>query len=111
MFLGAEGTVVRHVIPTRMRRRGVEMRLALQSGKTGASDARVDPAFVKAIVRGRKWFEQVASGEAQSFAEIARVEGVGRRYVANLIPLAFPAPDIVASIFPGHNRLSLRPRS
>jgi len=101
MFLGAEGTVVRHVIPTCIRRRGVEMRLVLQSGETGASEAQIDPALVKAIVRARQWFEQVASGQAQSFAEIARAEGIGRRYVANMIPLAFLAPDIVASILSG----------
>ena len=83
------------------------MRLVLQSGEAGAGDARVDPALVKAIVRGRRWFEQVASGQAQSFAEIARGEGVSRRYVANLIPLAFLAPDIVASILSGTQPVEL----
>jgi site-specific DNA recombinase len=107
MFLGAEGMVVRYVIPACIRRRGVEMRLVLQSGETGASDARIDPALVKAIVRARQWFEQVASGKAQSFAEIARIEGIGRRYVANLIPLAFLAPDIVASILSGTQPVEL----
>lgn len=107
-FLGAEGiVVVRYVIPTCLRRRGVEMRLVLQSGERGASDTRVDPALVKAIVRARQWFEQVASGQAQSFAEIARVEGISRRYVANLIPLAFLAPDIVARILSGTQPVEL----
>ncbi len=107
-FFGAEGiVVVRHVIPTCIRRRGVEMRLILQSGEAVASAAQVDPALVKAIVRARQWFEQVASGQAQSFAEIARVEGISRRYVANLIPLAFLAPDIVASILSGTQPVEL----
>ena len=106
-FLGAEEIVVRYVIPTCIRRRGVEMRLVLQSGENGACDARVDPALVKAIVRARQWFEQVASGQAQSFAEIARTEGIGRRYVAKLIPLAFLAPDIVASILSGTQPVEL----
>ena len=106
-FLGAEGIVVRHVIPTCIRRRGVEMRLVLRNGETGARDARIDLALVKAIVRARQWFEQVASGKAQSFAEIARAEGIGRRYVANLIPLAFLAPDIVASILSGTQPVEL----
>jgi hypothetical protein len=106
-FLGAEGVVVRHVIPTCIRRRGVEMQLILQNGENGESDARIDPPLVIAIVRARRWFEQVASGEAQSFAEIARAEGIGRRYVANLIPLAFLAPDIVASILSGTQPVDL----
>ena len=99
--------MVRYVIPTCIRRRGVEMRLILESGERGASDTRVDPALVKAIARARQWFEQVASGKARSFAEIARVDGISRRYVANLIPLAFLAPDIVASILSGTQPVEL----
>lgn len=63
-LLGVEGTVIRHVVPARIRRRGVEMRLVLEGGEKGSNDARVDPALVKAIVRGRQWFEQLASGRA-----------------------------------------------
>jgi len=101
------GRNTHYVIPTCIRRRGVEMRLVLHGGEKGASAAQVDPALVKAIVRARQWFEQVASGQAQSFAEIARAEGIGRRYVANLIPLAFLAPDIVASILSGTQPVEL----
>jgi len=106
-FFDAKREVIRYVIPTCIRRRGVEMRLVLESGETGASDARVDPALVKAIARARQWFEQVASGKAQSIAEIARAEGIGRRYVANLIPLAFLSPDIVASLLSGTQPVEL----
>ena len=44
-------------------------------------DARVDPALVKAVVRGRRWFEDLASGRAESIAQIAQAEGVSARYV------------------------------
>ena len=106
-LLRVDAIVVRYVIPVCIRRRGVEMRLVLQSGETGASDARIEPALVKAIVRARQWFEQIGSGQAQSFAEIARAEGMGRRYVANLIPLAFLAADVVASILSGTQPVEL----
>ncbi len=106
-ILGREGTVVRYAIPTRIRRRGVEMRLVLRGGEKDSSDARVDPALVKAIVRGRQWFEQLARGRARSFAEIAQAEGVTDRYVAHLIPLAFLAPDIVARILSGTQPVDL----
>ncbi len=89
------------------RRRGVEMRLVLRGGEKDSSDARVDPALVKAIVCGRQWFEQLARGRARSFAEIARAEGVTNRYVAHLIPLAFLAPDIVARILSGAQPVDL----
>ncbi len=97
-ILGEEGTVVRYTIPTRIRRRGVEMRLVLHGEQKGSSDSRVDAALVKAIVRGRQWFERLASGRARSFTEIARAEGVTHRYVAHLIPLDLLSPDIVARI-------------
>ncbi|MCH8889564.1 MAG: recombinase family protein [Myxococcales bacterium] len=106
-ILGEEGTVVRYVIPTRIRRRGVEMRLVLHGGEKGSSDARIDPALVKAIVRGRQWFEELASGRVQSIAEIAKAEGVTGRYVAHLIPLAFLAPDIVARVLSGTQPVDL----
>lgn len=73
--------------------------LAGPGGETG--NARIDQTLVKAILRGRDWFEQLASGKVESFAEIARAEGVTGRYVAHVIPLAFLAPDIVASILAG----------
>ena len=70
----------------------------LRGGQVGASDARIDPALIKAILRGRQWFENLASGRAGSLTEIAEAEGVSTRYVGRLIPLAFLAPDIVARI-------------
>ena len=106
-FLGKKDAVVRHVILARIRRRGVEMRLVLDGGEKGSSDVRVDPALVKAIVRGRQWFEQLVSGRAGSLIEIAKTEGVTDRYVAHLIPLAFLAPDIIARILSGTQPVDL----
>ena len=101
------GAVVRHVVPARIRRRGVERRLVLWGDKGGPADAQVDPALVKAIVRGRTWLEQLATGRVRSIAEIAEAEGVSSRYVGQLIPLAFLAPDIVAKILSGTQPVDL----
>jgi hypothetical protein len=106
-ILGEEGAAVRHGIPARIRRRGVEMRLVLDSGQRGSSGARVDPALVKAIVRARQWFERLASGRARSLVEIAQAEGVTDGYVGQLIPLAVLAPDIVAGILSGTQPVDL----
>ena len=105
-ILGKEGTVVRYAVPTRIRRRGVEMRLVLD-GDGGTNSARVDPALVKAVVRARRWFKQIESGEAKSFNEIAKAENVTDRYVGRLMPLAFLAPDIVAQILVGTQPVDL----
>jgi DNA invertase Pin-like site-specific DNA recombinase len=105
--LGKEGVVVRHVLPVEFRRRGGDVRLVLQGGQEGSSDGRVDPALIKAIVRGRKWFEDLASGRALSLVEIAKAEDVTDRYVGHLLPLAFLAPDIVASVLSGTQPVDL----
>ena len=56
---------------------------------------------MRAIVRGRKWFEDLESRRAQSLVENAQAEDVTDRYVGPMIPLAFLAPDIVEGILCG----------
>ncbi len=102
-----EGFVIRDVIPINIRRRGVEMRLILARETKGSMDTRVDPALVKAIVRARRWFEQLANGEVTSFAEIAKAEGVSQRYVGRSIPLAFLAPDVISNVLTGTQPIDL----
>ena len=81
---------LRHTVPMTMRRRGVESRLVLGSGRDATG---LGPALVKAIARGRRWFEDLVSGRAASLVEIAKAEGITESYVGRLIPLAFLAPD------------------
>lgn len=56
---------------------------------------------VKAVVRARQWFEDLASGRASSLVELAKAEGVTDRYVGHLIPRAFLPPGIVEKILSG----------
>jgi len=46
-----------------------------------------DPALLKAFARARGWFEELASGRARSLVEIARREGLAKRYVTRLTKL------------------------
>jgi site-specific DNA recombinase len=77
------------------------MRIVIESGRDGSRAREPDAALIKAVVRAREWFEDLLSGRAQSHDEIAKREGVTRRYVGHLLPLAFLAPDIVAAIVGG----------
>jgi len=106
-LVNLEAAVVRRVIPIRLRRRGIEMKLALPGQRGEAANARIDQTLIKAVVRARDWFDRLASGQVESFAEIARAEGVTGRYVAHVIPLAFLAPDIVARILAGTQPVDL----
>ncbi len=73
----------------------------------GIRGAAVLGAPDKAVVRGRHWFEDLASVRAGSIAEIGEAEGVSACYVGHLIPLAFLAPDIVARILSGAQPVDL----
>jgi hypothetical protein len=47
------------------------------------------------------WFEEVASGRVQALVEIARREGLPKRYVTRLAKLAFVSPVVVEAIAAG----------
>ena len=86
------------IIPMRIHRRGVELRLVINSD-TAAS--RADPALVKASARARAWWNDLASGAMPSITAIAKREGVSDGYVGQLLPLAFLAPAIAEAIVTG----------
>jgi site-specific DNA recombinase len=85
-------------IPFKIKRRGVEMRLVIESDRPAASKA--DPTLLKEIVRAHRCFDALLAGKA-SIAELAAREGVDDRYVSSVLPLAFLAPEIVDTIING----------
>jgi len=92
-------------VPLRMQRRGVETRIIIAAG--GDLPRKVDPALLKAVSRARVWFDEFASGRVRSLAEIARHEGIAKRYVERLSRLAFVAPAIVEAICQGRQPTEL----
>jgi site-specific DNA recombinase len=93
--------------PVAFRRRGVETKLVLPAAVDMQKAGPVDAALVKAIARGRLWFEQLAAGGAASLEAIANRAGVSPRYVSRLLPLAFLAPDIIEAILQGRHPANL----
>ena len=85
-------------VPLKVKRRGVEMRLIINGGD---EPRKPDPALLKAFARARGWFEELASGRVRSLVEIARREGLARRYVTRLTKLAFVSPALVNAIVEG----------
>ena len=69
----------------------------------GASDRghSADPALVKALARGFAWFEELATGRADTVMAIAKRERVTDRYVSQLVDLAFIDPRIVQRTLAG----------
>jgi len=88
-----------HFVPMKVKRRGVEMRIIVD-GQLQAPQP-VDPALLKAIARARCWFEEIAFGRVQSLVEIARREGLPKRYVTRLARLAFVSPVVAEAVAAG----------
>ena len=82
-----------------IKRRGVEMRLVLESG--APTEAKVDRVLLKEISRAHRCFETLLTGRAESVEGIAALEGIDKSYVSKLLPLAFLSPDIVKAIVRG----------
>ena len=74
------------------------MRLIINGGD---EPRKPDPALLKAFARARGWFEELASGRVRSLVEIARREGLAKRYVTRLTKLAFVSPAFVEAIAEG----------
>jgi site-specific DNA recombinase len=89
------------------KRRGVELRLVLPGLALHDHSARYDPALIKAIARGRAWFEELADGHARSLGALAEREGIAPAYVQRLVRLAFLSPDLVEAILGGRQRVEL----
>lgn len=94
------GLEVTHVVCTRIKRRGVEMRLVLD-GPMITSSTQVDESLMKAIVLATRWFAKLTGPDPQTLGAIASAEEVTDRYVARLLPLALLSPHIVTSIVRG----------
>jgi len=58
-------------------------------------------AILRAVAKARSWIDDLVSGRAQSFAEIAEREGKVERHIRLLTPLAFTPPRTLAAIIAG----------
>jgi site-specific DNA recombinase len=88
-------------------RRGAETKLVVPGLAPQKHSSRCDPALIKAIARGRVWFEELATGRARSLHELAKRDGISRRYIRRLVGLAFLSPQLVEAISQGRQSVAL----
>jgi hypothetical protein len=60
-----------------------------------------DKALTRLFARGRRWYEQLTSGERSSLRDIAEAEKVDARYVSRVLYGALLAPDIIKKTLQG----------
>lgn len=74
---------------------------------SNAPRPRVDAGLAAAILRARRWFEQLRDRHVASITELAEQEAVPRAWISQQLSLAFLAPDIVEAIAAGRQPASL----
>jgi site-specific DNA recombinase len=89
------------------KRYGAETKLVLPGLEQHNHSSRCDPALIKAIARGRAWFEELATGRARSLQELAKRDGISRRYIRRLVGLAFLSPRLVEAVLQGGQPVEL----
>jgi site-specific DNA recombinase len=103
------GGLVAISLSARLKRRGVEAKLMLQSGTGLRSYA--DQTLIRTIAEARLWIEELAAGRAPSIRALARRYGRDPGEVCRTLRLAFLAPDIVHAILEGCQPIELTPRT
>jgi hypothetical protein len=89
------------------RQRGFEAKLTLPGLDQLNHSGRRNPALIKAIARGRVWFDELTTGVALSLEPLAEREGITRRYIRRLFGLAFLSPELVDAILQGRQLVAL----
>ncbi|MGE0669012.1 MAG: recombinase family protein, partial [Sphingomonadales bacterium] len=93
------------VVPARLKRRGIELKFVIEGSSEASTQP--DPALIKAVVKARRWWEMLLSGDAATLNEVAQRENTSAPYVRRLLEVAFLAPDITAAILDGRQPINL----
>jgi site-specific DNA recombinase len=94
-------------IEAKRKRYGGEVHLVVPAG-SGMTSLHPRPALIKAVARGRAWYEKVLEGKVVDMRSLARETGLTPRYVRNVFSCAFLAPDIVEAIVEGRQPFTLK---
>jgi DNA invertase Pin-like site-specific DNA recombinase len=96
----ASTDVIRLDIEARVKRCGGEMRLVFPPDHPGPTRVPAS-SLLKALARGRQWYEWIVAGEVSGRRSLAEKLGLDERYVGRVLECAFLAPDIVEAILDG----------
>ena len=86
-------------VPAAFKRCGGEVRLLLPPEI--AQDKNAVPSLVRAVARAHDWVDRILKGEISNQRAIAVETGLDERYIGQIIPLAFMAPDFLETIIDG----------
>jgi len=90
-----------------LKKRGVERKLVIGAEAPAQQRNKPDPALIRAVAKGRCWFDALLSGKVSSLADIAKQEKVTPRHIAWHLDLAFLSPKIITNILEGRQPVTL----
>ena len=92
-------TIVVPFKPKRGRpRRDILHALDTESGAHSGVRADTRQVLLRGIAKARGWASELAEGRAESIEAIAAREEYTPRYIRQILPLAFLAPDIITAV-------------
>ena len=97
---GVLGDVERRINATLIRRGG-EIRIVAEDGSVPARPDSQHLTLLRAVAKGRRWYQQLVKGEVKTLAEIAENEGVTGSYVRRILRCGLIAPDLVEQLLDG----------
>ena len=80
---------------------GGEVRLVVLPRSNGESPTYSVSSLLKAVARGRDWYERILEGKASGPRSLSKQTGLDERYTHRVLRCAFLAPDIVEAILDG----------
>jgi hypothetical protein len=103
----SNGSTIEFTAAVDFKRRGVESKIVVPGMSQQNQASNCDPALIKAIARGRAWFDELATGRARSLRNLAERDGISRRYIRHLVDVAFLSPQLVDTILQGRQPVEL----
>lgn len=76
-------------------------------GQAPVAANRIDRTLVRAVVLARRWMTDLRTGRYESTTDLARTEKLCVRYLGQVLPLAYMAPDLVEQIIDGRQPQAL----
>jgi hypothetical protein len=103
----SNGGTIEFTAAVDFKRRGVASKIVVAGLPEQNQASNCDPALIKAIARGRAWFDELATGRARSLRDLAERDRITRRYIRRLVDLAFLSPQLVDAILQGRQPVEL----
>jgi hypothetical protein len=98
---GSDSDTYEVSVPMQLKRCGIETRLVISAGKPAPAHQRSITAIQEALAKALTWNQALLTGSVSSLTAVAKQESVSQRYIAELLKLAFLAPDIIEAINKG----------